>query len=149
MATAWALGNMIPPTRENQLLANKVLSNFGGQYGLLMAAAFNAGQAARKGGSFGDQGMAMVTEAEMSLPLPTTAAINDAGEFLFRGKVPAVLTPQAFRPETVGKIAGAAGAIAGGLGSLISGQDQPAPTQSQPTGDYVHPTIRRLRQQQQ
>lgn len=144
MAAAWALGTVVPPTRENQLLANKLISNFGGQYGMLMAAAFNAGQAYGKGGDIGEQIKAAGTEVGMSLPLPTAQPIYDVRDFLSEGKVPRAIIPQVLRPENP-LVAPAAGVI----NYLLGGGGDGGATQEAPAGDYVHPTIRRRRQQQQ
>lgn len=134
---AYVLGKMTPPEMDKQLKIHNLVSNLGGQYGLLAGAAFAAGQAAAAGTS---QSGNIVKTIGQSVPLPSTSVIED---LLRPGAKVATGEPLTYKdiPQTfIPKIA--SWAVAPLARVLQSGE--PSSTQeASPAAPYVIPRLRK------
>lgn len=77
MAGAYAFGRWVAPETAKQYKLPMLMSNLGGQYGLIAAAAFAAGQAQQLGKPPVWTG---VQQALQTMPLPTLGGLTDAGK---------------------------------------------------------------------
>lgn len=106
------IGTMVPPDAMMTPLAGKILSNVGGQYGTLAAAAFLAGQALQAGDE--NALIKFVDSMAYAVPLPSTGIVSEAtnlAEKVVEGNVepndiPNAIWPQALKPDTTEAISG-------------------------------------------
>lgn len=128
---AYQLGTQVDPTdKQTSGTIRRMISNLGGQYGLIASAAFTMGQASMSGK---DAGSALVNGVMYGLPMPTTEPLADwgkaaAGLLTGNPSMPRGVIPTALNDSM---LSGAAGAIAGAFTSN--------PSTTQPTGTPAGP----------